>query len=276
MKGSLRHVPDYALLLAAIGFTVTGFWNVYLAPDSDPDLFHHAHVLTTAIWLSLLLYQRKLVSERRYQDHRKVGLAVLVLAPLLVSTVALLSVHSAQKALASGEGDFLIVQNVGVALELALLILLAFALRKRRELHGALLLSTAMLFFGIALFFTLISFVPNFRIEGPETFYRFGTAAAAGRYICLAVGVLFVIRDWRSGWPVLLAGSFFWLNELTREFLEARSLLGPLTELVGSMSQPWTFTASFATMLALLIATGLLSPRESVRRSGTAPLRGEA
>jgi hypothetical protein len=259
MKGSHRHVPDYALLVTAMALTVTGFWNIYLAPGSDPDLFHHGHVLTTTVWLSLLLYQRKLVSERRYQDHRKVGLAVLVLAPLLVSTVALLSVHSAQKGLASGEGDFLIVQNVGVTAELAFLILLAFALRKRRNLHGALLLSTAMLFMGIALFFTLISFVPTFRIEGPETFYRFGTAAAAGRYICLAVGLLFVIRDWRNGWPILLAGSFFSLNELIRQALETRSVLGPLTEFVGSLSPPLTFAVTFATMLALLVATGLLS-----------------
>jgi hypothetical protein len=273
MKGSLRHFPDYVLLLAAIALTITGFWNVYLEPDADPNRFHHAHVLTTSIWLSLLLYQRHLVREKRYKEHRRVGLAVLLLAPLLVSTVALLSVHSAQKGLASGEGDFLIVQNVGVTMELAFLILLAFVLRKRRNLHGALLLSTAMLFIGIALFFTLISFIPTFRIEGPETFYRFATAGAASRYICLAVGLFFLVKDWKNGWPMLMAGSFFSLNELIREFLDARSLLAPLTEFVGSLSQPFTFVVSFATMLAVLAATGLLSERESGNSSKSTPLR---
>src|SRR5688500_1561078 len=117
--------------------TLTGFWNIYFAPNADPTQLHHAHVLTTSIWLLLLLYQLKLVRENSYQDHRKAGLAVLVLAPLLVATAALLSVHSAYKGIASGEGDFLIVQNVGVTLELALLILLAFVLRTRRNLHGA-------------------------------------------------------------------------------------------------------------------------------------------
>jgi hypothetical protein len=275
VKNSVRH-PDYVLLLAAMVLTITGFWDLYLEPGSDPNRFHHAHVLTTSVWLSLLLYQRNLVRDKRYHEHRKVGLAVLGLAPLLVSTVALLSVHSAQKGLASGEGDFLIVQNVGVTLELAFLIVLAFILRKRRKLHGALLLSTAMLFMGIALFFTLISFVPPFRIEGPETFYRFATAGAASRYLCLAIGCFFFVRDWKNGWPLLLAGSFFSLNEMIRGLLETRSLLAPLTEFVGSLSQPFTFVASFASMLAVLAATGLLSNGQSGNSTRPTPLGGAA
>ena len=264
MNGSRRYLPEYVLLLSAIVLTLTGFWNIYLAPNADPTPLHHAHVLTTSIWLLLLLYQLKLVRGHRYPDHRKVGLAVLILAPLLVATAALLSVHSAYKAVASGEGDFLIVQNVGVTLELALLVLLAFVFRRRRNLHGALLLSTSLLFIGIALFFTLISFVPAFRIEGPETFHRFATAAAAGQYICLAIGFLFLVKDWRNGWPLLLAGSFFSLNELIKEFLQDRSLLAPLTEFVGSLNQSYTFIVSFAAMLALLVGTGMLSKRGPV------------
>jgi hypothetical protein len=261
MNHGRRYLPEHVLLWAAMVLTLTGFWNIYFAPNADPTRLHHAHVLTISIWLSLLLYQLKLVRENRYQDHRKVGLGVLILAPLLVATAALLSVHSAHKGVVSGEGDFLIVQNVGVTLELALLIVLAFVFRRRRNLHGALLLSTSLLFIGIALFFTLISFIPGFRIEGPETFYRFATAGAASRYICMAAGLFFFIKDWKNGWPLLMAGSFFSLNEMIREFLEARSLLAPLTELVGSLSQPLTFVGSFAAMLALLVAAGILSKR---------------
>lgn len=66
------------------------------------------------------------------------GLAVLIIAPLIFATTALLTVHSAHKGLVSGQGDALIVQNVMVTLELGMLILLAFVLRKHRLLHGAL------------------------------------------------------------------------------------------------------------------------------------------
>lgn len=137
-------------------------------------------------------------------------------------------------------------------LQLGLLILLAFVLRRRRALHGAFLLGTAIAFLGIALFFSLIGFVPAFRIEGPETFHRFASAAATGQAVCLAVGLLFVIKDRRHGWPLLLAAAFFPLNEGVRAFLASRDLIGPLTEFVGALDPTATFVGSLAVFLALL------------------------
>lgn len=176
----------------------------------------------------------------------------------------MLSVYSAYNGVVSGEGDFLIVQNVMGTAELGLLILLAFVFRKRRKLHGSFLLSTAILFMGIALFFTLISFVPMFEIKGPDTFYRFGTAGLTGQIICLLVGLLFLIKDFRNGWPYLLAGLFFLLNEWVRSSLTKNKLIDPLTEFVGSMSLPFTFVGSFTLLLALLAATGILNGRNII------------
>jgi hypothetical protein len=213
--------------------------------------------------MGLLLTQLSLIARRSFNTHRKVGLAVLLAAPLLVATTAMLSVHSAHSGLVSGEGDFLIVQNVMGTLELGLFIVLAFLMKKRRRLHGSLLLSTTILFMGIGLFFALISFVPQFRIEGPETFYRFQTAGITGQVICVAVGLLFFIRDRRNGWPFLAAGLCFFLNEAIRSLLASNGLIDPLTELVGSMTQPLTFIASFALLLALLAATALPPARQA-------------
>lgn len=268
----LEHVFLYAVLL----LTVSGFWVLYFGTDADPGLHHHLHVVTNFTWLSLLLCQLSLIGSRRHADHRKVGLSVLVLGPLLFATTAALSVHSAHKGLVSGQGDFLIVQNVGVTLEFGLLVLLAFVFRRRRKLHGSFLLSTAILFMGIALFFTLISFVPQFRIEGPETFHRFQTAAITGQAICLVVGLLFFIKDFRNGWPFLLASSFFVLNELLRSFLDARGLTEPLTEFVASMNQSLTFIGSFVSLFVLLFATGILSSDRPDSSFKPNPLRGAA
>jgi len=187
---------------------------------------------------------------------------VLVAGPLLVATTAMLSVHSAHKGVVSGEGDFLIVQNVMGTLEAGLLIFLAFLLKNRRKLHGNLLLSTTILFMGIALFFIMIGFVPQFRIEGPEAFYRFQMAAITGQVICLAVGFLFFIRDRRNGWPFLVAGLSFFLNEAIRSLLMSLGLIDSLTKIVGSMSQPLTFIATFAIMLLVLAATALPAARQ--------------
>ena len=247
-----RYLLEHALVVGTLLVSVAGFWKLYVGADAAPNGFHHLHVVANFAWLLLLLWQLRLVATRKFADHRKAGLCVLVAAPLLCASTALLSVHSAQKGLASGQGDFMIVQNVGATLELALLIVLAFVLRRRRALHGACLLGTAVLFFGIALFFTLVSFVPGFRIEGPETFHRFAYAAATGQAACLAIGLLFVIKDWRNGWPLLLAAGFFPLNDGIRALLASRDLIGPLTEFVGGLDPTATFVGSLLAYLAVL------------------------
>ena len=262
MKRASHYIPEFGLIAAVVLISVLGFWDIYFGADADAQPHHHLHLATAFTWMGLLLTQLVLMARGSYEAHRNVGLAVLVFGPLLVATTAMLSVHSAHKGVVSGDGDFLIVQNVMVTLEAGLLICLAFLLKKRRKLHGSLLLSTTILFMGIALFFAMISFVPQFKIEGPETFYRFQTAATTGQVICLAVGFLFFIRDPRNGWPFLVAGFCFLLNEAIRSLLTSFGLIDPLTEIVGSMSQPLTFVAGFALLFSLLAATALPTVRQ--------------
>lgn len=261
MKSDSRHLPEYLLIGATMLVSILGFWDLYFGAEADPKPHHHLHVATAFMWLGLLLYQLRLIDRRKFADHRNAGRIVLFAAPLLVATTAMLSVHSAHAGVVSGEGDFLIVQNVMGTLELGLLIFMAFLLRENRKLHGSFLLSTTILFLGIALFFALISFAPPFRIEGPETFYRFQTASMTGQAICLALGLVFFVKDFRSGWPFMLPGLFFLFNEWLRFSLAEAGLIAPLTELVGSLSQPLTFLGSFAVVFAVLALTGLFGAR---------------
>ena len=115
---------------------------------------------------------------------------------------------------------------------------------------------------GIALFFTLISFVPQFKIDGPETFYRFETAGITGRYICLLTGLLFFLKDRRNGWPLLLAGSFHTLNEFIKKLLAEYNQIQPLTETVGSLNQLITFFGSFSVLLILLTLTEIANKKQ--------------
>jgi hypothetical protein len=267
----MKSFGAYPLESLLVGTTtllaIAGFWNIYFGQE-PANPYHHLHVATNFIWLTLLLCQLSLIGNGSYATHRRLGLSVLMAAPLLVASATLLSVHSAQKGLTSGEGDFMIVQNVMGTLELAVIIVLAFALRKRRQLHASFLVSTALLFMGIAMFFSLTAFVPGFKIEGPETFYRFGKAVATVEYTCIAIGLLFFVKDPRNGWPFLLVGSSFLLNEYLKSMLEQRDLIQPLTETVASISQPLAFTGGFVSLLLLLAATGILktSPKRVVLR----------
>lgn len=236
MMKTNQYFSEHLLLAATMVLSVFGFWNIYLGERAAPNSFHHLHLVTNFSWMFLLLYQLRLIAGKRHGDHRRVGQAVLVLGPLLFASTALLSVHSARRGIASGQGDDLIVQNVITTLLVALLILLAFVLRTRRKLHGAFMMSTALLFLGIALFFTLISFVPGYRIEGPETFDRFGRAGMTLSIVCLVVGLLFFARDYRNGWPFMLAGSSFSFNEWLKSSLTQTELTA-LTEFVASMNE---------------------------------------
>jgi len=255
MENFKKYIFEYLLLLIVILLSIAGFWNIYFGVDANPTRYQTLHVITSLIWLSLLLYQLSLIGKKRYLIHRKIGLSILFFAPLLVATTALLSVHSAHKGLVSGQGDALLVQNVMGTLELGFIILLAFILKKRRKLHGAFLLSTSILFMGIALFFTLIAFVPQFKIEGPETFHRFADAGATSGLICLIIGLLFFLKDWRNGWTILLVSSFLTLNAFFNMFLIKHNLIQPLTEFVGSLNPLITFLGSFIVLSILLTFT---------------------
>ena len=267
MSIARKYLAEYSLLLGVALISILGFWDLYLGVGAAPQPHHHLHLVTAFLWMLLLFVQLNSIARGSGKTHRRNGLVVLFMAPLVVATVASLSVLSAQRAASSGEPDTLLVQNVMVSLQLGLLVVLAFLFRKRREIHGTLLFSTLILFGGIALFFALMSFVPMFRIEGPETFYRFGTAAVAGLTICSGAALLLFLSNPRTRWPYLLAAGFFLLNLAINSILTSFELSLPATEMVGSLNPGWTFLGAFTVQFALLAT--LVSP---VNRRSKAPI----
>ncbi|MGK7391063.1 MAG: hypothetical protein ACNS60_11960 [Candidatus Cyclobacteriaceae bacterium M2_1C_046] len=251
-----KNLPEFLFLVAVIFVSITGFWELYFGVNAKPNAYHHLHVITSLTWLILLLIQLSFIEKKNFSIHRNLGLSIFFLGPLLVATVALLSVHSANRAVISNQEDFLIVSNVMVTLELGLIILTAFILKKNRKLHGSFLISSALLFMGIALVFTLISFIPYYKIEGPETFYKFGVASSTSRNVCVIVGLFFFLKDMRYGWPWLLVLSFFFINGFINTLLIKSNKIDQLTIFVGSLDQTLTFIGSFILFLILLISTG--------------------
>jgi len=248
---------ETAFLILTIGISIAGFWTLYFGPEAAPNAFHHLHLVTSFAWLALLLVQLRLMSAQRINLHRRVGRLVLILAPLLIASAALLSVNSAARALGSGQADPLIIQNVGVTIQLAILLLLAFAMIGLPRLHGALLLSTALLFMGIALVFALVSFVPAFRIEGPDTFDRFAQAAMTATAFVGACAFVLFIKDYRNGWPYLIPVLFIVANGLIDMQLSASGETERLTAIVGAWNRYVTFLVAFFSVLGGLIALGV-------------------
>ncbi len=264
MKTFKIYAFEYFLIVAVALLSIAGFWKIFFGAEAKPTAYHFLHITTVFVWLGLLLVQLSLIGKKSGFGHKTLGLSILFFGPLLFASTAVMSVHSAYKGVVSGEGDALLVQNVMGALELGFLILMAFVLRKKRAIHGAFLVSTTLLFMGIAIFFTLLAWVPQFKIEGPETFNRFGMAAFAGLAVGLVIGIIFVIRNRRNGWPILLGGSFLLINQIIHGLLGGFGLLKPLTEFIGSLNEIATFVISFVVLAILLILTGVLKGRQAV------------
>lgn len=270
-----RYKP-YAAELLLILFTmvvgILGFSGIYVGPRADPQPHHHLHVVTTFGWMGLLVAQIALLARGQRAGHRRLGLAVVVAGPLLFASAALLAVHSARSAIAAGEEDMLLVQNVVGTLWLGLILVMAFALKKRRKVHGALMTSTLIVFLGPALFFSLIAFAPPFRIEGPETFYRFQTAGMTGLAIIVLIALAMVARDWRNNWPYLLATAGYPVSDAAKAIIAGQGLIDPMTRAVAMPGEATAFIIAFAIMAALLV--GLVRPARSGKPAAPAMLPG--
>lgn len=264
-----RYTAEFTLLGLTMVIGLLGFWDIYLGADARPQPHHHLHLAVTYLWMALLLAQLVLLVRGDRSLHRSFGLAVLVAGPLLVAMAAFLTVHSAHRAIESGQDDFLIVQNIVGTIWLGLMLSLAFIFKKRRRLHGACLFSTLILFLGPALFFVLIIWAPPFRIEGPDTFYRFGMAAMTGQAIVLGIALLLLLKDRRNNWPYLLAAASFAIAEGVKAWLTAAGLIDPLTRTAAVPDQTATFALAFAITAALLAFPVLASRANGA--SGRAP-----
>lgn len=234
--------------------SVTGFWNLYFGADAHANGFHHLHVISSFLWLWLIAFQLLMIGRRKHNLHRKVGMAIFFAGPFIVASLALLTVYSASRSAAQGIGDELGVQNVMVTLEIGLIIFLAFLFKRKFKVHGELILASALMFLGIALFFSLLSFVPRYEIAGPETFSNFGDAAIMATYICTGIGILMFLRDFRNGWPWLMVIGFFYLNGFLSGWIRASDNLILLTNFVGGFNVYSAFAAVFLSFSLLLAA----------------------
>ena len=261
-----RYTPEIAFIGIVIALSLAGFSSLAMGENAGLTGYRALHIVTSLAWLSLLLYQLLLLRRQSFRSHRTIGKAIFVVGPVLLATLTLLTVHSAAKEAATGEADMLIVQNVTFTLEVAVLVFLAFLLRSYREVHGALLMSTALMFLVIALFFTLISYVPAYQISGPETFSRFGEAAQMGSMVCSVIGLLFFLRSWRTGWPWLLTTAFFFLNGYLIVLVEKRGSAMQLTQLVASIGRVPAFAVGLTGFLALLWLAYRVGPKRGATR----------
>lgn len=261
-----KYTLEIGFLVIVIAVSLVGFSSLALGEQPKLTAYHVLHISTSVAWLLLLLSQLVFIRQRRFHLHRTVGTSIFFAGPVLVASLTLLTVHSAAKDAVAGRPDILVVQNVTFALEVALLVFLAFLLRRNRNVHGALLMSTALMFLAIALFFTFISYVPGYRAEGSVTGPHFAESAQVSALICSVIGLAFFLKNWRTGWPWLLTTSFFFLNGYLQGMVAQTNRTKPLTVLVASIGRVPAFALSLTIFLALLWVAWRVEPATRSKR----------
>ena len=261
-----QYTLELGFLVTVIALSLVGFSSLAFGEEPTLTAYHLLHISTILAWLLLLLTQLICIKQHRFHLHRTIGTSIFVAGPLLVASLMLLAVHSAAKEAVAGRADDLVVQNVMPTLEIALLVFLAFVLRRNRAVHGSLLLSTALLMMGIALFFTLISYVPGYRAEGSLTGPRFAESAQTSALICSVIGLLFFLKSWRTGWPWLFTSAFFFLNGYLQFRIAQTDSTKSLTVLVASIGRAPAFGLGLSIFLALLWVAWRVAPTMRTKR----------
>ena len=127
--------------------SVAAFWKPYFShPTRVAEPYVHGHVFFVALWMSALVVQPLLIRARRFDLHRAIGRASFALAPL-VGVSALLLAHSRfsrmEEATFARSAFTLYLPLTSTTAFLATYAL-ALAFRRRRTMHAAFMLGTAL------------------------------------------------------------------------------------------------------------------------------------
>ena len=136
-----------ALLVMFAGFAPTYYLKTVLGGEGELDTMRHVHGVVMTAWFTLFLVQARLVATGRTMLHRKLGMAGIVLAALVVG-VAMSTAISAARAGHTPVPQIsplvFLVMPVGEMVSFVGLFATAIALRKRSPWHKRLMLLASL------------------------------------------------------------------------------------------------------------------------------------
>ncbi|HJU40125.1 MAG TPA: hypothetical protein VJ724_11175 [Tahibacter sp.] len=129
--------------LVALGFARTYYLKILYATPALPLLVHVHGALITA-WFVLVVVQASLIAARRADLHRQLGVFGAVLAAAIVAVSPIVLVGATARELARPEIDpfWFVIFGVDFVIlaDFAVLVGVALALRRRRDVHQRLML----------------------------------------------------------------------------------------------------------------------------------------
>lgn len=156
-NGFARGMALAMLLLVLVGFSPTFFLRIFFnVPDIPPYLLVHGAVSTT--WFVLFFVQAALVSRRRLDLHRYLGIAGAIIGLCVLASGIQTCINLVPRLLAAGVDleanmaryNFIVSANFSAFIVFPTLLSLALYFRRRPHLHRRLMLLTSISILGPA------------------------------------------------------------------------------------------------------------------------------
>jgi hypothetical protein len=241
-----------------VGFVLlvvlTGFWASYFAPIASPmPLAFHVHAVTASTWLLLLIVQSVVIHVRHRALHRTMGLASLVLFPLLILGFAMIINVTADR-YAVKESPFIAYLGpsfgIGMGVAIAAYLTLFYqALKTRRnvKLHAGYMLATPMILFESPFSRAMDSFFPWMNVIGSEGPHGLLDTIVISNALVTVFALALYVRDRRHGAPWLVAIGFMTLQSITMWF-------APYSTVLDSAFAAYTRVPHWVSLAATLLA----------------------
>lgn len=254
-----RHAHWALLLLAPI--IALAFWPGYFGDLPKASLAFHAHGLTATFWRALVGFQSWSAHAASHTAHRLAGRAVFVAVPLFAGA-AVLVLHSMATKFAEGSHPFYAALGARLGAHdiistTALVALVGAAVAKRRNmaLHGACMLSTAILVLPPVIA----------RLPIPRFFH-------SGELIAIAIALFAAWAEPRGCWPFLVVAGVQVAHILVFETIAASDAWAGIFS--GFSTQPvvpFAIAAVLAALAVLVVAWKRVPPRRSPVQPAQSP-----
>ena len=199
-------------LLTLFPLVLLAFWPGYFGQLGIVPFALHAHGLTATAWLMLLTWQSWTIHARRPAAHRAAGLATFVVVPLFAAG-GLLAIRAMIQLAVERTDPFHIAFSMPLAMEdavalIAFLILVctAVAQRRRMHLHGAAMLSTALLVLP-PIVGRLLPSLPGMPDPRTDLIWAFRLSFHMGETIAAVIALLLAWRFPRGAPPFLFTAA---------------------------------------------------------------------
>lgn len=207
-KQRLLHQPHFYFSIALI-VAIAGFWPSFFSKLSTTDSAHLIHGVSATLWMTIPILQSWLISRQKFQMHRRLGWAtLLILAPILVVSglhMVQLMVLRYQQTQAIRLLKFTFLDISAISLFVVFLVLAVWRIRRNDpDGHARYMAATVLFALEPALERVFVFYVPG--VSGFASALYFALMAMEG---ILAV-LLFL--EWRRGrvrLPFVLALGFF-------------------------------------------------------------------